>query len=267
MTAAMARFPDQRFTVICLSNNDEISPFVKTKQIAELYLDDQMQPVEVPKALTDEPKDFVTLPPAELENKTGAYRLLSEGRIWKVEVREGDLHVIDPLKNAWRLRPLSATRFRPVKPSPFYESARFTFHRKRPDAPFSMVLDSHEHSFHEVIPFERVELVEPSAEKLKDYEGTYFNDELFATYRFAVRDRALWLRMGSHRWEQLDPTVADEFIPHDRTLHDNRIFSFKGDDSGRVAGFSVAFWRVKGLDFKRGPADFKAESAGPPLRR
>jgi hypothetical protein len=45
--------------------------------------------------------------------------------------------------------------------------------------------------------------------------------------------------------------VRDEFIPHDRTLHDNRIITFRRDDDRRVVGFSVAFWRVKSLGFHK----------------
>jgi hypothetical protein len=30
----------------------------------------------------------------------------------------------------------------------------------------------------------------------------------------AVKEGQLWLRVGSRRWERLDPTVRDEFTPH-----------------------------------------------------
>ena len=215
MTAAIARFPEQRFTVICLSNNDEVSPFAKTREIAELYLADAMEPVPATASPADEPADFPELPPDELRDKVGAFRLLDEGRIWKVAIREGDLHVIDPLNKAWRLKPLTATRFRPVGDTPFYKSARFHFRREAPDQPWAMTLESNENGFREVLEFRRVDLVDPPPDRLIDYAGDYLNDELSATYRFAVKDGALCLRVGSHRWERLDPTVSDEFIPHD----------------------------------------------------
>lgn len=257
MTAAVARYPDQRFTVICLSNNDDLSPFAKTTEIAELYLGDRMGPV--PAAAADEPAESPQVPSDGLQNKVGAYRLLDEGRIWKVALRDGDLHVIDPLNEAWKLKPVTATRFRPVGDHRFYQSARFDFRRDTPAGPWAMTLESNENGFREVIDFRRVDLVEPPSEKLLDYAGVYDSDEVSATYQFGVRDGALWLRAGSRRWERLDPTVADEFIPHDRSLHDNRIVTFRRDAGGRVVGLTTSFWRIKGLDFR------KRSSEGQPL--
>jgi CubicO group peptidase (beta-lactamase class C family) len=66
MTAAMSRFYQQRFTVICLSNNDDISPFSKAREIADLYLADVLQPAPTA-PYSDEPKEFVKLRAEELE--------------------------------------------------------------------------------------------------------------------------------------------------------------------------------------------------------
>lgn len=248
MTTGICRFPDQRFTVICLSNNDEIVAFNKTREIADLFLADVLQPL--PAAAT-EASAFVELPADELNNKVGAYRLLSEGRIWKLEVKDGDLHVIDPVKKVWRLKPESAVRFRPVGDTPFYQSARFLFQRNTPAEAYAMTLESNEHGFREVLEFQRVELVEPSPDKLAEYAGEYASAEFAATYRFAVKDGALWLRAGSRRWERLDPTVRDEFIPHTRTRHDNRIITYLRDADKKVVGLSIEFWRVKGVRFDK----------------
>jgi hypothetical protein len=114
-----------------------------------------------------------------------------------------------------------------------------------------MTLESHEGGFHEVLPFESVELADPSPEQLSEYAGEYESDELAATYRFRVKDGKLWLRVGSRRWERLDSTTSDEFIPHVRTLHDNRILTFRRDEDRRVVGFTIAFWRVKGVSFEK----------------
>jgi CubicO group peptidase (beta-lactamase class C family) len=256
MTAAISRFPEQRFTVICLSNNDELSPFAKTREIAELFLGDQMAPLP-DSAVADEPNEPVDVPLEELENKTGAYRIVSEGRVWRVAVQDGDLHVIDPLQKSWKLAPLGPTRFRPEAASPFYKSARFLFHPDPQGGRPSMILESNEHGFHEVLDFEPVELANPSAESLAEYAGRYASEELAATYRLQVKDGGLWLRVGSRRWERLAPTVRDEFIPHERTLHDNRILTFRRDDAGAVVGFSIAFWRVKGVSFTKEESGFE----------
>src|SRR5262249_27540393 len=170
MTAAMARFPKQKFTVICLSNNDELSPFTKTREIADLYLADVLKPLPdpAPDAEGDKPRKLSI---DELKDKVGAYRLLSERRIWKMTVKDGDLHMVDPLQRAWRLQALSATRFRPVKDSPFYKSARFHFKRATPNSPYSLTLESNEFGFREVLEFQPVELVDLPPDQLSAYAG------------------------------------------------------------------------------------------------
>jgi CubicO group peptidase (beta-lactamase class C family) len=40
----MVRFPEQRFTVICLCNVSEVNPRAPAKQVADLYLADQLKP-------------------------------------------------------------------------------------------------------------------------------------------------------------------------------------------------------------------------------
>ena len=46
--AGIARYPDQRFTVICLANNEEIIPWIVAEDIAALYLGELMAPQSLP---------------------------------------------------------------------------------------------------------------------------------------------------------------------------------------------------------------------------
>jgi hypothetical protein len=250
MTAAMSRFPEHNFTVICLSNSDDISPFSKTREIADLYLADVLKPAPAA-PYADEPKEFVKLAANELEKKAGAYRLVNDGRIWKLVVKDGDLHLIDYVHKSWRLKALSATRFRPVGETPFYKSARFIFHPEMPSSTFSMTLESSENGLREVINFQRINLVEPSPDELMECVGEYVSEELSATYRFAVKEGRLWLRAGSRRWERLDPTVRDEFTPHVRTPDEDRMITFRRDNDNHIMGFSISYWRVKNVEFKK----------------
>jgi hypothetical protein len=41
------------------------------------------------------------------------------------------------------------------------------------------------------------------------------------------------------------------FIPRERHQYDNRIFSFRRDESRRVTAMNVALWRVKGVRFDK----------------
>jgi hypothetical protein len=73
--------------------------------------------------------------------------------------------------------------------------------------------------------------------------------ELAATYRMRVREDRLWLRVNSRRWEQLDATVRDEFIPHAREPADGRLFRFLRDGNGNVTGLTADYFRVDGVRF------------------
>lgn len=248
MATSIARYPEQKFTVICLSNSSEVSPFAKTREIAELFLADKMTPVEAPS--TAELK-FITVTPEYLQRLTGAYRRNGITPVWRTEVRDGELMLVDHLEKAFVLKPLSATRFKPVGQTPFYASARFDFTIGDTGPASSMRLWSFENGFHEAFQFDRIQLVEPSAVKLADYAGNYTSDELETTYRFKIEDSALWVRVNNRRWERLRPLTHDEFTPDRRDPHDQRFFRFNRTPGGTVDGLTVAFWRIRGVTFAK----------------
>src|SRR5262249_16651858 len=104
--AAMAQFPTKRFTVICLSNCDEIIPWVMTRRSADLYLAGDLQP-EPPRGSERlapvEP--IIELPEADLSDRVGAYRMKGAGIFWRITLRDGSLQLTDHLKRTYRLRP------------------------------------------------------------------------------------------------------------------------------------------------------------------
>ena len=101
------------------------------------------------------------------------------------------------------------------------------------------------------IEFQPVELVDPTPNQLKEYAGRYENDELAATYRLAVRDGRLWLRVNSRRWEALEATVRDEFV-HMQEPSDLRIITFLRNEKGEVTGLSIDIGgRLRGVRFTK----------------
>ncbi|HUQ70697.1 MAG TPA: serine hydrolase [Planctomycetaceae bacterium] len=248
MATSIARFPDEKFTVICLSNSSEVSPFARTREIADLFLADRLEPVA--KAAEDKAEP-VELPIAALQALTGAFRAQKNAPVWRTEVREGRLMLVDHLDHAFALQPLSATRFQPVGETPFYPSARFEFTADADGRAKGLTLSSYEHGFHERIRFDRVELAQPATAELSNCAGIYESDELAATYRFKVEDDALWLRVNSRRWERLRPLTRDEFTPDRRDPHDQRFIRFSRGDDGTITGLTVTFWRIRGVRFEK----------------
>jgi CubicO group peptidase (beta-lactamase class C family) len=251
MTSCVSRFPDEKFTVICLSNSGEVSPFAKTREIVDLFLADKLAPIAPP--ASDEEQSFVSLTPDQLQKLTGTFRDAGNAPVWRTEVRQGELMLIDHLEKAFVLKPLSASRFKPVGKTPFYPSARFEFAIDDAGTAKGLGLSSCESGFHETYRFNRVQLVEPSAEKLGEYAGQYISPELAATYRFKVEDGGLWLRVNSRRWERLRALVRDEFTPDRRDPHDQRFFRFSRDSDGKIIGLSAGMWRVRGVSFAKVP--------------
>jgi CubicO group peptidase (beta-lactamase class C family) len=249
-SVAMSQFPEQEFTVICLSNCDDITAWTINARIADIVLADKFPhpPARPSTAAAD--LQTVAVPEAELRETVGAYRMKNTNLIWRIAFQDGSLHIIDHLNAAHRLRPLGKMRFDPEGDF-FYATTQFVFSRAGADEPMSFRSEWHEPGNPGSLDFEPVELVDPSPDELAKYAGDYESEELAATYRIRLRDKALWLRVNSRRWEQLDATVHDEFIPYIREPRDGRRITFLRGKSGEVNSLSVEYYRVKGVRFTR----------------
>lgn len=147
----MVRFPEQKFTVICLCNSGAISPGALANRVADLYL-------------------------AELLKPTGQ----SQGR-----------------------QSAPANQSNPAQ---------------RP---------------------------EPTATSLEEFAGSYYSEELDATYRLSVEEGKLQLRIRKALLGSLSPQLKDEFL-----LRGMR-FVFSRDAHGKAAGFVLNAGRVRGVRFER----------------
>jgi CubicO group peptidase (beta-lactamase class C family) len=250
INAAMAQFPDQEFTAICLSNNDDIASWKMNQRIADLALGDRLGPRAArPPARAASELPTVALEEADLRDKVGAYRMKGTGFIWRVSLRDGTLQLTDHFQATCPLRPLGANRFDPEGPG-FSASTQLVFSPAVAGSPSSLTSQWDEPGHSGRLDFEAVEPVDPTPDQLKEYAGRYESDELAATYRLAVRDGRLWLRVNSRRWEPLDATVRDEFV-HVQEPADARTMTFLRGEKGEVTGLSIDYYRVKGVRFAK----------------
>jgi hypothetical protein len=244
--AAFVRFPEQQFSVICLSNDGiRIQPWTIALRIADVYLAEQMK--EEKRPVIPAPKHkFVDLAKSDLIDKVGAYRMLRTRMIWGVSIVEGKLALTDRLGETHRWQALSRTRFRAAQ-GPHKGTHTLVFER-RVDKHFNMRLEKADGS---KVEFEPIQLVKPDTKQLSEYAGQHYNAELKATYTFSVRDGSLFLQVNNHRHERLAPTTADEFIPQLRTPDDGRIITFVRDGKKSVTGFTIRLWSIKGMTFEK----------------
>jgi CubicO group peptidase (beta-lactamase class C family) len=247
LNAAISQFPDQEFTAICLSNNDDISAWKMTQLIADLALADRLAPqASRPPAPTTSKLPTVKLDEGDLRDKVGAYRTKYNGTIWRITLQDGTLRLTDAFHATYPLRPLSATRFDP-QGAGFSPTTQLVFSRSAAGPPWSLTQEWDLPDHKARIKFQSVELVDPKPDQLKEYAGQYENEGLAATYRLAVRDGRLWLRVNSRRWESLDATVRDEFAPADI-----RTITFLRNGKGKVTSLSIDVGsRLTGVRFTK----------------
>jgi CubicO group peptidase (beta-lactamase class C family) len=87
--------------------------------------------------------------------------------------------------------------------------------------------------------------VEPTQEKLKEYEGDYYSDELGVTFKLALREGKLYFAHRNAPRGALQPTLKDRFVLGNWNV------SFKRDGEKKIAGFSLDAGRVRNLEFAK----------------
>jgi CubicO group peptidase (beta-lactamase class C family) len=121
------RFPDQRFAVVILANAGNMNPSALARQIAALYLADQLKP-----AAPEAPGGRGAAPPAaapaawqpqatELQAYTGEYRSVELETSYHLEVRGSELVARHFRTGERRLRPIEKDRFQ----APGFGDVRF----------------------------------------------------------------------------------------------------------------------------------------------
>ena len=226
----LVRFPEQDVAVIVLSNASNFNPTRKARQVAELYLAEQMV-MEEPATLPPTP---VAVDPALFDDYVGTYQL---GPGWLVTItRQGNglmAQATDEPK--FEMTPTSDTQF-------FVEAYGAAIDFKRD--PSGTVT----HIEYRNIRAPRVELFEPSTDDLAAFEGAYFSEELDATYTLVVEDGVLKARHRRLADATLSPTITDTFTTNTwfmRSVH------FVRDRSRRVTGFDASNGRSRNVRFEK----------------
>ncbi len=248
-TGCLSHFPDQATTIVCLSNNKNLSAAGTAQAISDVVLADDLAPLADDVGEV-EPK-FITVPVEQLRRLAGAYRMHGNSSIWRIDAETEGLRLIDGLGGEFTIKSFSPTRFKPIGDTPFAPSAVFSFSTSDDGSVF-MTLSSVRGGRHEELIFRKVTMSGPYDEaSLRKFAGTFVSEELGAIYRVRFSDARLELRVGSRRWEPMAPLEADEFTPIVEDPHNTRFLRFTRDEGGDVDGFSIGFWRIAGVRFDR----------------
>jgi CubicO group peptidase (beta-lactamase class C family) len=116
-TAEMIRFPEQRFTVICLCNTTAANAEALAKQVADIYLADQLKPAEAkpnsPQASSSPPQPLV-LTAEQMAEYTGTYYSEELDTTYRIFIEGGNLFFkMRNLTFRWSLSARGKDEFQP----------------------------------------------------------------------------------------------------------------------------------------------------------
>lgn len=244
--AQIVTFPEQKFTSIALCNNSAIFPRVIVEKLADIYLEEQLKPIEVtsPKTVAESLPPAIPLPEKEALRYVGIYASSESKTVFKLTLKDGKLINSGLFKTESTLIPISENRFVmldggnrfemiPVFKSGVISEIKITMNNGKPDVflPVKPPLDS---------PQQRAE-----------YTGNYYSEEFDANYKIVLKDNNLIFQTGETLETPLTAAYADVFSSVGGQIR----FSFTRDNKGKVTGFifdSGADERdVKGIVFRQ----------------
>lgn len=230
--AFILRFPERKFTVICLANY-ALNTTKLSYEIADLYLG-------IPKEKSAHPPAPITPTVAEVDPAiyagfAGKYGF-NEGAIFTVSTQDNRLYFQPPGAPLLELHPKSATEY-------FLKQADIQVSFARDETGKTSGFVFHANGHH--IPAVKLDDRPLRREQLGEYEGEYYSEELQITYGVKVHEDRLCLKAA--RVPELfqrnfrDPP-DENVLKHmggDWFVRSYGTLEFSRDGNGRIAGFAL----------------------------
>jgi len=246
--ASLARYPDQRLTVILLSNASDIQ--VSTRAIASLFLEAESE--------SPEEDDAESKPPATIEVSSealaqheGTYWNESEMLLRTIEVREGALHYVRGGGSSTELGAIKNDRFIMLGIG-VQVDIEFAKDEKNGSPAMTVTVEDQD-----ALEFRRIEAL--PTDTLAEYEGAYWSDDLARELQLHVEDGQIQLSWADEDRQvaalQIGPDdlLARAFVPVPWDQQDVRIL-IERDDADQVKGLDLSCNMVRNLSFvKKAP--------------
>jgi CubicO group peptidase (beta-lactamase class C family) len=225
----LGRFPDHGLAVTVLCNAGPANPVALARSVADVYLGNKLAPVDPPVRAS------AALTAEQLARFAGIYVNPNTGNLTFVTLRRDTL--ILGRTAGPTLVPLSDRRFR-VSGQPV--EVEFT-------PAGQLVQTILAWPPRRAISLERREAVRPSRAELERYAGSYYSEELGATWVVSATDSTLVLktRWGAER--TVRPAYGD-------TFSGDFLITFTRDGARRVTGMLMSSGRVRRVRFERAAA-------------
>jgi len=228
--AFLARYPEQKVAIALLSNFGGAN----SSELGHKVID-----VVLAGAIKDKPKPSpIKMTEEELRTKAGLYRNLKTDAVIRLTLKEGKL-----IMGEGRVRELV-----PIEPGRFLVEggSEYLFEGGGEKKPLVVrqTAEGYPPSF-----YTRVEPAMPTPQKLAEYEGKYWSEELEVFYIVAIKDGKLTIRHRPEPAAALEPTYEDGFLVGGSW--GGTVIRFTRDKKGHVNGISAYSGRVRHLKFFR----------------
>lgn len=236
--AHLLRFPEEKFSVICLANLSTFNPGAVSLKIADIYLADKFTE-EVRKEKPQAIKPFPLAVKALIE-KSGNYKEPKFG-MWLTISLEKDKLKAEIGRQQFFLTPVSETTFQT-----WVDDSQVTleFGRDEKGRPMAQLTGrgGEKYVFIKATPPPSLD-----AAALREYEGFYESDELLgAVYQvFLDKDNRLRIKFRNPPEEALKLMARDEFTA------DGMNFTFLRQRNKKITGIALSVGRAANIIFKR----------------
>jgi CubicO group peptidase (beta-lactamase class C family) len=228
--AFLTRFPDQRLSIAILCNSSNSNPEMLAHQVAEVILAGRWK--EKPKP------DRLDVPASELKRYTGLYRNMTTDSVLRLVIVKENLAVAGSGPGGRSLIPTGPGRFESA------DRTSYEFESGENGTPLQLRVSPYLD-----LPalWTAVPQANPTPQKISEYVGTYFSQELGVFYEIAVREGKLLIQHLPEPATVLEPGYEDAFGTA------SYVVRFTRNNAGKVDGLRMYAGRVRHLRFQRQP--------------
>jgi CubicO group peptidase (beta-lactamase class C family) len=239
-------FPDQRFSVIVLSNNSAIIPPTVVEKIANIYLEGQFtENAATPKVDIASMPAGNPIPEADAARYSGIFTNQDLGLTFRMNVKDGKLVHTGLAKSEVPVTRTTDGHLVMVEGESRYEMIPIV------DNTGAITQMKLPRSGGAPDTFVRVKAPHDSPEKLAEYAGTYYSEEFGTSYEIVRKGNNFMVHITDTFQAPLTPAYEDVFTTAEGQIN----FVFTRDDKGKISGFvfnsNLGEREVKGIVFKR----------------
>lgn len=229
----LSYYPDLEVGIVLMSNNGGFNLGMGTK-VMEAFFADELEPVEEKKEVKGVQVDEETL-----KSYTGKYKAQELGLIIEYKLENGQLVGYPTGQGSLPLIAISDTSFT-------YEgiAASLVFHVQQ-----GKKIEQATHTQGgNAIKLDRLPPFELSADKMQNYVGKYFCEELETFYTILLKEDKLVAELANSA--DIELTATEEDVFSGSAFFASEI-KFERNDAGGITGFKLSNGRTKGIHFAR----------------